>query len=716
MNIFQRAVAKIVGAPITGGGINFGSVFTSNSKTVDTAELFDYFIGYPHAAITAISDEVAKTEFYVVEINPKTGVEIEKPNHPFIKVLDNPNPEMSTFGLLEASDTFYSFVGEFFWFIVRGERTGLPMEFHPINPLNMTELIDTETGELKGWKFRGYKGTEEVLQKYEVLHVKNHNPRNPHRGWGVMQAAINQVLVEYYGMEFTKNFLANNAFPGGVYNIKKDISKELFDKFKDNLRSSYSGTSNAGKLMVLKNADGEFQKLGSNLQEVALKDLKDVTSESILNMFRLPKQILGIPDNINLATSQVLETTYAKRTIKPRLDRIVQGNQRLLDEYTRAVNRGRTNKIVYELRYREIVPEDAEKQLKAIESGIKNHYLTPNEAREHSPFQLDPIEGGDNVLGDPNLMPIGQPISKNKKPKNGHIKVTKTIKTTPVAKVTKHPEITIEAFNEYRRAKWSDLNSSGAEVEASLTAYWKSQAKRVVSAVKPKALKEKAFEGILFDVTDEAAKLKAAVEPAFREASKEQYEIAATLASSATDKAYADYAEQLDAFIVYRLDSFVDSSLKGVRDQLTSVLTQAAQDGLTAAETARRIEDVYKSVSSKKTMMIARTELNAIANKAAATAYTEYGFTYKQWFANPGACEYCRSLDGNVTGMEATFVKTGEVIEGTDGGKLNNNYLDIKEPPAHTNCKCDLIPANEAATPFGKLPPLSDREELADVV
>lgn len=56
----------------------------------------------------------------------------------------------------------------------------------------------------------------------------------------------------------------------------------------------------------------------------------------------------------------------------------------------------------------------------------------------------------------------------------------------------------------------------------------------------------------------------------------------------------------------------------------------------------------------------------------------------------------------------------GEQLVGADGKTtLNNNFADIKEPPAHPNCKCDLIPANEVATPFGTLPPLEDREVLA---
>lgn len=715
-NRFTRIVQKLVGSS-EAAGISWRSVFSpSLDEGTDPADIVNFFIGYPHAAITAISDEVSKAEFYVVEIARLTNQETEKPDHPFIRLLDNPNPSHSRFSLLEASDINYSFFGEFFWFVSRGENTDMPVELHPISPLNMTEIIDPETGELKGWKFRGYQGKDEVFTTKEIVHIKNYNPRNPYRGWGVMQAAINQVLVEKHGMEFTKNFLRNNAFPGGVYNIKKDVSKELFDKFKDQLRSAYSGTGNAGKLMVLKNADGEFQKLGSNLQEVALKDLKEVTTESILNMFRLPKQILGIPDNINLATSKVLETTYQKRTIKPRLDRITTGLQPLLDEYSDALNRSRKNKIRYELRYRNIVPEDADEKLKQVESGLTHGYITPNEARELSPMVLDPLDkNADVVYVDPTKVPLGTPKPETQTRTVGNIRIKK-----PKLKVTEHPAVTLEEFEQYRRDKWDSLNVSGMEAEATLKDYWKRQAKNVVSALRPKSLKKqlleessKAFEGILFNVEEESSRLKTALEPLFKSVGKEQFRVADDLVKG---KAYADYAEQIDAYIILRLDSFVDTSLKAVKDDLTNVLVEATKDGLTASETASRIEDVYASISSVKTMMIARTELNAIANKAAASAYTSQGFTYKQWFANPGACQYCRTMDGKVVEMESTFVKNGEVIEGTDGGKLVNNFVDIKEPPAHTNCKCDLIPANEAATPFGKLPPLEDREELADIV
>jgi len=127
------------------------------------------------------------------------------------------------------------------------------------------------------------------------------------------------------------------------------------------------------------------------------------------------------------------------------------------------------------------------------------------------------------------------------------------------------------------------------------------------------------------------------------------------------------WAEDEAASLIHDLDA-------STREMLASTIASAMDDGATNDEIADAIGDAY-GLSEDRADTIARTE-TAYADVAGnVEAYKESGVVDGiQWVASEGDCDICDALDGQV-------VPLGDAFEG-----------GITGPPAHPNCRCDVLP------------------------
>jgi len=131
-----------------------------------------------------------------------------------------------------------------------------------------------------------------------------------------------------------------------------------------------------------------------------------------------------------------------------------------------------------------------------------------------------------------------------------------------------------------------------------------------------------------------------------------------------------------------------------------AVVTQTIDDGLTQGlppgDIATRVMDTGEFAAGRA---------EAIARSETARAYVageEQGWQQsgvvegKKWLLAPNACEFCKAIaakvNSKVTPLDGSFIEKGPdvFLTGSEGGRLNINYTDIKGPPLHPNCRCDI--------------------------
>lgn len=127
--------------------------------------------------------------------------------------------------------------------------------------------------------------------------------------------------------------------------------------------------------------------------------------------------------------------------------------------------------------------------------------------------------------------------------------------------------------------------------------------------------------------------------------------------------------------------------------QLKEIMLTAETNGYTLAQTKAAVEGVYEVARGYRAERIARSESSAAANLSTVEGYRQVGYiTGKEWFTNPGACQYCNSLNGRIISLDKNFVELGDKIVGEDGSAYSVDYEAIQGPPAHPNCTCTVIP------------------------
>lgn len=91
----------------------------------------------------------------------------------------------------------------------------------------------------------------------------------------------------------------------------------------------------------------------------------------------------------------------------------------------------------------------------------------------------------------------------------------------------------------------------------------------------------------------------------------------------------------------------------------------------------------------KRAGKIAQWETVNAAGVFARLAFAALGVRYMRWNTNPGACPYCKSMDGKVVGIDSTFALGDVEVEGDEPMML---FRNPKNPPLHQGCSCYIMP------------------------
>lgn len=685
-------------------------------------DLLKQYARYVYAIITAIAEESAKIDLVAKRV-ARGGAKVPVTTHPFLELIKKPNPDTSQFQFLEMHFTFMKLSGESFWYMPMGKRSKQPKEIYLLRPDLMDVSVDQndKRGLVSGYVLNKADGTKVPFEKHEIIHFKTPNPMNPYRGMGTVQAGKTYIQTEEFGADWTKNSLFNSGRPSGIVNFKGTITDDQFQTLKRQFKSEYSGISNAGKTLLTRGADGiDFQKLGMELNGVALKELKDLTRDDIMVMFRVSKTILGITDDVNRANAREAKTVFRENVIKPEMDRFIDhlnafampiwGDSVFL-EYTDPSNRSEEDKV---------------EEWKAGH----NKWLTTNDIRAEK--GLDPVDGGDVIWQPMNLVPMTedekeQPSDDNKGKAKG-LKKKEIITKSPACRQAnetkeeclerKIPEILEEnpgmsqeqavaiaeslCSKRCRDEKRKQRGEVFRQILFDNQARWEKKYKAVMDkefekqrreilANNKKAIVNKELDEWLFDLNASKERMFAVLFPLMVEIMREQSKFAFDIADNPDSE--LEINDSIRDYISDRIYKLADETNDFTITEIIDSISEGILQGDSLTQLRNRINDIYANATTMRSERIARTETISASNESALQAYRQSPLVnYKEWHAEFDACEFCLAMDGQIIGLDENFAEVGNSITGEDGGHYNIDYLAIDHPPLHPNCRCAILP------------------------
>lgn len=615
----------------------------------------DQLRGLTYKAIDKIATTTSTYEPQVKKVNGDTYE-----NHPLYKLFYNPRPFMSGADFVHLWTMLQQIYGETFWYKVRGELTGKIKELILLPPNQMELVIDD--GEVVGYILHKSNGQNVPFTLDEVYHDKRANPFNEFRGMSIMERVSTYIDIELVTSTYTLNYMHNNASPSGIVSLPS-MTPESFTKFTRQWRENYEGPGNAGKTAFIRGSEASFKAVGATLKDIDQKVTREMAEQDVLMAFEVPKPLLGVADSNGLGRGNVetLEYIFTKHTIEPLMNRLDNIYTSLLKEVRNA------NDLGAYVDHESIIPEDKEYE-HTVNKDLVNVAITVNEVRAR--LGLPPIKGGDD------LMPANQ-VQQPQKSIKVQMKQAKT-----ESEINKQASADQEAF----RAKLVETNSIyEVKVKRAISKFTAGKEKEVIAKINASS---KTYDEWLYNVKEASEELAVILMPIMKELMDAQV---VDIANFITGELIA-VTPELIKLVENRIKEIsgvynTDTILK-----LQETLAEGQASGESLVKLKKRVEEVFDGAKGYRAERIARTESLHTSNLTAEYSYKQSGYTKLRYFANPGACEFCRALDGTTRELGTNFVNLGGTVTGDEGGLLAVSYADIDVPPTHVNCRCSIVP------------------------
>ncbi len=632
-----------------------------NSRSLND-ESFSYLNAYKlnlyvNKALDIRGVKVGQTEFYLY--NPKTEEVIK--DHPVINLLYKPNKYHSKtefFNLLQRYKDVYG--SAYIW--LDGKRTDPFQKIKTISamwvlPTNkVKEIVNKDTGEIEFYQYTKESSADTLIPASDVICVKHFDLANPMSGVSILQSGMREIKTGSQLTDYQAKILKNGGKIDGVFNFKNQerLTKEQLQLIKERYKQEYAEAEKSGMPLFMA-GEADYKRVSLSPEELNYLESRKANLNDVCIMTGVPRSLLGSFDEIKFDNADVSYRIFLRETIKPETDTLVTK----MNETTLLVPEG------LELRYIDPAPEDFDRKLKSNENGIKNYYMTPNEARKN--VGLDPIDGGDELYIPFSVMPREQtPADEPKTPPKKSDKAGRDIFMHPL----KDKEIRRMYSKLY--TKRSDRRES--KFKSVLNDYFSEQSDRLIK--KLTATKSFKKKDVLGELWNEDLEIKLGSEKML----PVMTEILIAAGIDAVELMQYDYNFNVSAGIKSWLDNKADIFSKQINETTFNKLKSEFQISLDAGETrvelSKRIKDTYKTISKARADVIARTEVHAVSQKGQFEAYVQMNVPIKIWVWSPGIKGGVRdehnSMDGEERPLNTPF-SNGQNMpgEGSAGDVIN---------------------------------------------
>lgn len=297
MNLFERIRSWAVGTVLKAG-----QAFSWIPTWIKTSWMETDFLSLiqnGYKASSAVSNCVRALAFSFPEPQliayreTPEGLEPAGSNDPLQKLIRTPNPDMGEAEFMQFMITYTPCGGNGYIWKERS-KNGKVIYLWPFSDKDITPIPGHGPleGFVAGYEFNPGNGQPVYLSKNDVIQWKwMIDPEQPWRGIGAIEFASRDVNSDTESSRYTYAMFKNNAIPPVAITLTE--GEELTEAKADRLRAEWLkkyGNENQGTPAFLE-AGMTIQKLGLNMQELDLSNLKNVPESRICGAFGVPPTI-----------------------------------------------------------------------------------------------------------------------------------------------------------------------------------------------------------------------------------------------------------------------------------------------------------------------------------------------------------------------------------------------------------------------------------------
>ncbi len=621
----------------------------------------DYYYGIVYSCIDAIATNVSATRFHLADKRDEKKKNVY--SHPALDLLYKPNEFQTGLDFLYLISSHIDAFGRAYIYPVfnSSRQNRFPIELYLLDPAR-TNPVTGEANELiMGYTFINGKGRKIPFAPNELIEIKRPNPYNQIEGASTIEMARHEIEGDMYAVEWNKNIFINGAMPSGVLTTEQSLGEKSFERLRQQWKERYQGVENAHKPLILEGGL-KWQQLSLQQKDMDFVEQRRFSRDAILSIFKVPKTLVAIADDVNRANAETAKYVFAENVILPRL-------RLIFDKLNRFYVPLFPNTDSLQLSFEDPVPQNTEMNIKRRESGLKSGYYTINEVRSEE--GKEPVEGGDTPLVAFNLVPLTDVINKTSDNGSG-------AKSISNKKEPNHADI-MEEF----------LTKMEAKYRKKVDALFKELTAQIRNKKPSKTVKKDTNDPLVDEIIAE-------IYPDTTDWQK----MYGTITFDFGIKTSIEASKQVA--LTYGIDAMTDGSLKKVTDWLKNHIkdsTKSINDTLynRAREViARNLADqvvdigvirdevaqVIDDERDWRVERIVRTELFTAYSQAAQETYRQNNVERVKWFAaaDERTCPICMLNHLKVVKLDAPFPSGSTVA------------------PAHIQCRCVTVVTSDELT------------------
>ena len=155
-----------------------------------------------------------------------------------------------------------------------------------------------------------------------ALRMKLFHPVNDHYGLSPIEAAASAIDLHNAAARWNKALLDNSARPSGalVYTSGQHMTADQFARLKEELETSFQGTRNAGRPMLLEGGL-DWKAMSLSPRDLDFMEAKHAAAREIALAIGVPPMLLGIPGDNTYANYAEANRAFWRQTILPLVQR-----------------------------------------------------------------------------------------------------------------------------------------------------------------------------------------------------------------------------------------------------------------------------------------------------------------------------------------------------------------------------------------------------------
>lgn len=359
-------------------------------------------------AIGSIASNVASVPLYVVDAKSS-----ERPNHPALELLKSPSLYDNYNSFITRTVTHYLLSGNAYILRTPTELSSPPDELLTLRPDTVKKNI-SDTGIVLNYEVGN--GIKKIVYDAKaaggyspILHWHNTNPLYEHMGVSPMGQAAMAADIHNEISRWNKSLMQNNARPSGALKVKGSLSDEQAVRLKAELDEVWSGSSNAGRPLLL-DGDMEWEAMSSTPKDLDFIQNQNEVARMVCIAFKYPALLLGMKGDNTYANYTEARIALYQDTVLPMLDSLCAALSAWLFRF---YPQSQGLRLTYD---KDKIPALFEQRMTAFERLNNVQFLTDDEKRELTNYPA--IEGGAVLYKPAGLLPAGfdvQSLDPNQK-------------------------------------------------------------------------------------------------------------------------------------------------------------------------------------------------------------------------------------------------------------------------------------------------------------